>query len=96
MTNQRVSPRYETYKLAHIVLDSGKNLIRCYLRNLSASGVCVEIPQETYLPKMFSLLFEQEQMIKGPLHSALEKRMVVRMCETMWRNSSRLGARFSD
>jgi hypothetical protein len=82
--------------MAHIVLDGGNNLIRCTMRDLSDGGASLEIPTEKFVPRVFDLLFELEEMvqvIKGVWRP--EKKMVVRSCDTAWKDGSRLGAKFA-
>ena len=95
MSNQRNSPRYASYKPAHIVLNAGDKLIRCHLCDLSDTGVGLEVPSESYVPQIFDLLFEVEEL-KRVLAGIWrpQKKMVVRSCQTAWRRGARLGARF--
>jgi hypothetical protein len=95
MTDQRNHRRFDTYKPAHIVLESGAKLVRCVLRDLSSGGAAAEISGDVYVPRTFDLLFEAEEtkrVIEGVWRT--DKRMVVRPCAIAWRNGVRLGAKF--
>jgi hypothetical protein len=90
------APRYRTHKTAHIVLDGGANLIRCTLRDLSDGGASLEIAEEKFIPRMFDLLFELDEMVQGIAGVwQPRKKMVVRSCATAWKDGRRIGAKFA-
>ncbi|HLH10938.1 MAG TPA: PilZ domain-containing protein [Methylovirgula sp.] len=75
---RRKSPRARVQKAAQIIWLGGAP-IRCTVRNLSASGACLEVERE--IPRdTFDLVFDADQSR--------------RYCRVAWRQSSRIGVKF--
>jgi len=59
----------------------GKHALACVVRNISESGVCLEMSTTFGVPKIFDLVIGE----KPP-----------RTCKVMWLNDARIGAEFQD
>jgi hypothetical protein len=76
---KRRAPRRDVKRTARIHF-ARKNMT-CIVRNLSATGAAIEVPDFTGIPDHFGLTLEMES--------------VERRCQVMWRRKSRIGIRFS-
>jgi PilZ domain len=78
--NKRVAARLRSLKGAHLILPNRIGTFRCMVRNLSATGVCVELPSTLSVPNRVTL-----RMDDGSPD---------RLCEVVWRTETRLGLHF--
>ena len=78
--DRRSAPRHRTFKGGSISFARFAG-IECVVRNLSASGACLEMDCPGSLPEDFSLIIKPEN--------------VRRACHLVWRSDHRLGVRFS-
>jgi len=80
MEKQRASPRLRTFKGGTISRPPAPN-IDCTVRNLSATGACLEFKGEVGVPDTFSLVIKPEN--------------IRRDCRVAWRTQGRIGVRFT-
>jgi hypothetical protein len=78
---KRAVPRQRTYLGGRVVQDDGISFA-CVIRNVSATGVMIEVPQMMVLPDTWTLI---------DMKNALAHRVAV-----SWRHDTRLGVRFED
>ena len=80
LVHRRKSPRARTLKTAQIVWLGGSP-VKCVVRNLSASGACLEVRDGEIPPRStFELVFDADQ--------------TRRSCWVAWREPPRLGVKF--
>ena len=78
MEEVRKAPRRRVLKAGSISFEGGA--ISCTVRNLSATGTCLEVNSQQGIPDNFSLVLEME-------HRS-------RPCLVVWRKEKRIGAIF--
>ena len=77
---KRGSPRLRSLKGAQLVLPHNMSVFRCTVRNISETGVGVELPSTLAIPNRVTLKMDD---------GSPERR-----CEVAWRTQTRLGLRF--
>jgi hypothetical protein len=80
MEERRQFPRHRTLKSGKIVVQSGRSVVDCTVRNLSASGALLVIKNLTSVPEKFELVLETT----GEHHP----------CRVAWRGTDRVGVEF--
>jgi hypothetical protein len=75
---RRTAQRHRTLKAGKIVLHQGASVIDCTIRNLSAAGAAISVPNAATVPLEFELQFDDE----------------TRNCIVAWRRLDRLGVKF--
>lgn len=78
--NKRAAPRLRSLKGAHLVLPNGVSTFQCVVKNMSATGVLVELPSTLAVPNRVTL-----KMDDGSAE---------RLCDVAWRTETRLGLHF--
>lgn len=73
------TPRQRTFKGGSISFNHAA-AIDCLIRNMSATGACLEISSPIGIPDEFTLIIKPEYL--------------KRSCQVAWRTSTRIGARF--
>jgi hypothetical protein len=81
MEEKRRFPRHRTLKSGKIVVQSGKSVVDCTVRNLSANGALLVVRNLTGIPEKFDLVLETT----GEHHP----------CRVAWRGDDRLGVEFA-
>jgi hypothetical protein len=79
MDEHRTSRRHRTLKAGTISFDRGAG-IDCLVRNVSATGACLEIESPVGIPNDFTLVIKSDD--------------VTRPCHVAWRAARRIGVRF--
>jgi hypothetical protein len=79
MTVQRQSPRQRTLKGGSIIFGLVPG-IDCVIRNMSATGACLEIKNPIGIPDDFTLLVRPE--------------IIKRKCQVAWRDANKIGVHF--
>lgn len=77
--NRRRALRSRTYKSGTISLGDGS--VDCLVRNLSATGACLEIKGPAAVPDDFKLVIKPENLF--------------RTCKVVWRERHQVGVLFS-
>jgi hypothetical protein len=77
-TERRAAPRHRTFKAGKIVLHQGASVIDCTVRNISAAGAALSLPNAAAVPVEFELHFDNE----------------TRQCIVVWRRLHRMGVKF--
>jgi len=80
MEERRRVPRYRTLKSGKIVVQSGRWVVDCTVRNLSTQGALLLVRSLAAIPEKFDLVLETT----GEHHS----------CRIAWRGEDRLGVEF--
>jgi len=80
MEERRQFPRHRTLKSGRIVVQSGRSVLDCTVRNLSASGALLVVKNLTSIPEKFELVLETS----GEHYR----------CRVAWRRDDRLGVEF--
>jgi hypothetical protein len=78
MDEKRHSPRARTLKTGRIAITEKAPKIECTVRNISATGACLQVSTTYGLPSGFELILE------GAKH----------VCRVVWRTDTRLGVTF--
>jgi hypothetical protein len=78
--NKRTAARLRSLKGARLVLPNRIGTFQCTVRNLSATGACVELPSTLSVPNRVTL-----RMDDGSPD---------RLCDVAWRTEQRLGLHF--
>ena len=81
MEERRRFPRYRTLKSGKIVVQSGRWVVDCTVRNLSALGALLAVKSLAAIPEQFDLVLETT----GEHHA----------CRVVWRGEQRLGVEFA-
>jgi PilZ domain len=81
MQERRSGPRKRVFKGAKIILNDGRSVIDCVLRNLSETGVRITVDNAAAIPPVFDLLIEGESQ---PRH-----------CRRSWLSDRSLGVLFT-
>ncbi len=77
-TERRSAQRHRTLKAGKIVLNQGASVLDCTVRNLSATGAAVSLPNTATVPAEFELQFDGE----------------TRSCTVAWRRLDKIGVKF--
>ncbi|MFC5067747.1 PilZ domain-containing protein [Flaviflagellibacter deserti] len=77
---KRGSPRMRTLKGGRVVLPNNLSTFECKVRNLSATGACIEMPSTLGVPNHFTLKYDDGSPSK--------------VCNVIWRTDKRMGLRF--
>ncbi len=77
---KRSSQRMRTLKGARVVLGNNLSTFECKVRNLSATGACIEMPSTLGVPNHFTLKYDDGSPSK--------------VCNVIWRTEKRMGLRF--
>lgn len=81
MEERRRHPRKRVLKTGRIALSDKAPKLECTIRNLSATGACIELASGTFgIPSAFTLI-----LADGP-----------QRCRVMWRTERRMGVTFVD
>jgi hypothetical protein len=75
---RRKHPRSEINETAYI--SSGGASTRCRVRNISAEGAAIDVPNVAYVPDRFQLMTETDR--------------VVRNCRLVWMKKNKIGVAF--
>ena len=78
MNEQRINPRRRILKTGQIAFSDKAPKLECAVRNLSATGACLQVSTTHGMPAGFELIVE------GARHA----------CKIVWRTDTRLGVRF--
>ena len=79
MEQQGRAPRQRTFKGGSIAFDRAAS-IDCLVRNLSATGACLEVETPVGIPDEFTLIIKPEYLRRS--------------CRVAWRAVKRIGVRF--
>jgi hypothetical protein len=79
MNENRQNQRQRTFKGGTISFDLGAG-IDCVVKNLSATGGCLEVESPVGIPDEFTLVIKPEYL--------------KRSCKVVWRKARRIGVRF--
>ena len=79
MSENRKTVRLRTLKAGVIAFDRGS--ISCVVRNVSASGACLEVTSLLGVPDTFTLLMESDQ--------------IRQQCHVTWMKDKRIGIQFA-
>jgi hypothetical protein len=77
-SERRTAQRHRTLKTGKIILHQGTSVIDCTVRNVSATGAAISVPNAATLPAEFGLQFDGE----------------TRPCTVAWRRLDRMGVKF--
>ena len=77
MEERRSSPRKRILKSGKIFL--GKHVVPCAVRNLSATGACLQVQTTEGLPSEFNVSLADQ---------------AARPCKVVWRDETRIGIAF--
>ena len=80
MDERRRVSRHRTLKSGKIVLQSGRSVVDCTIRNLSSHGALLLVKSLAGIPEKFDLVLETS----GEHHA----------CRIAWRGADRLGVEF--
>lgn len=80
MPDRKGQPRRRTLKAGKIVFDHRSCVINCMVRNVSATGACLEFPSTVGVPDRFDLVIAPEP------HA--------RPCRIAWKDKTRVGVTF--
>lgn len=80
MDERRTSPRMRVLKSGKIIVAEKAPAILCTVRNVSASGACLQMDNHFGIPDAFAIV------IDGVQHP----------CRVAWRSSVRMGVAFND
>jgi len=78
---RRRQARLRTLKAARILFNHHQSAIDCTVRNLSASGACLNVASTLGIPERFDVMFDAD-------HS-------VRPCRMVWHKEKQLGVEFA-
>jgi hypothetical protein len=79
MQEHRASPRHRTFK-AGTILFNRASTISCMVRNLSATGACLEVASPLGISDDFTLVIDRDHL--------------QRICHVAWRSPNRIGVEF--
>jgi hypothetical protein len=79
MGEHRSDPRRRTLKAGTITFNRGAG-IDCLVRNLSATGACLELESPVGVPNAFTLVVSTDNL--------------QRPCHVAWRSARRIGVKF--
>jgi PilZ domain len=77
-SERRSAQRHRTFKAGKIILHDGASVIDCTVRNISASGAALSLPNAATVPEEFDLQCDAER----------------RHCIVTWRRLDRMGVKF--
>ena len=80
MVEHRSSQRQKTFKGGSISFGAAPN-IDCLVRNLSATGACIEVNSSVGIPDAFNLFIKPER--------------IRRVCKVVWREGGKIGVEFA-
>ena len=80
MDERRRFPRHRTLKSGKIVVQSGRSVVDCTVRNLSGNGALLMVRSLAGIPEKFELVLETSRE-----HH---------LCRVAWRGEDRLGVEF--
>ena len=80
MVEQRHSPRSRVLKAGQIRF--GESAVDCLIRNISATGACLELRSPLWFPDSFVLAMTSDGS--------------ARACTIVWRKDGRIGVAFAD
>jgi hypothetical protein len=78
MDERRASPRARRLKAGKIVLNDGRSVFECSVRNISETGACLLVGNGFLLPGDFRLTLDGD----------------TRRCDVVWRRPDRMGVCF--
>lgn len=78
--NKRVAPRMRTLKGARLVLPNNVSTFQCMVRNISDTGLAVELPSTLAIPNRVTLRMDDGRPD--------------RLCDVVWRTETRLGLHY--
>jgi hypothetical protein len=78
MEDRRKHQRAEIDEPAYISVDGSST--SCRVRNISADGAAIDVPNPSYVPDRFQLMTEKDR--------------VIRNCRTIWIRGKRIGVAF--
>jgi len=82
MDERRRGQRYRSLRSGKIVFNFKRSVIDCLIRNVSETGVCLQVNGTAGIPNTFDLLIDGEEGAKP--------------CRIVWRTDSRIGIEFRD
>ena len=82
MDERRTDPRRRIFKQAKIAFNHRQSVIDCLVRNLSATGACLEVASQAGVPPTFELQIEGET--------------AHRRCSLAWQSDNKIGVEFRD
>jgi hypothetical protein len=80
MPERKGQPRRRTLKAGKIVFDRRTCVMDCMVRNVSATGACLELPSTVGVPDRFDLVIAPEPR--------------ARPCRVAWKDNTRVGVTF--
>ena len=80
MDERRRVPRHRTLKSGKIVVQAGRSVVDCTIRNLSSNGALLLVKSLAGIPEKFDLVLATS----GEHH----------LCRVAWRGEDRLGVEF--
>jgi hypothetical protein len=80
--DRRAERRMRTLKAAKIVLNGGRSVFDCTIRNISPNGALIEVPSMLGIPAQFEIVLDQ-----GATR---------RSCKIRWRTERMMGVHFGD
>ena len=78
MDERRASPRARRLKAGKIVLNDGRSVFECSVRNVSTTGACLLVGNGFLIPGDFKLTLNGD----------------TRRCDVVWRRPDRMGVSF--
>jgi hypothetical protein len=81
MEERRRFPRHRTLKSGKIVVQSGRSVVDCTVRNLSAQGALLLVTSLAGIPETFELVLETSGEHQ--------------LCRIAWRGEDRIGVEFA-
>ena len=79
MDERRSDKRHRVLKSGTIAVDR-TGAIDCLLRNVSATGACLEVESPVWIPDTFMLVIDKDGL--------------KRACRVAWRSAKRIGVKF--
>jgi len=77
-TERRAARRSRQLKNGTIVLSGSNSVLSCTVRNMSADGLCLIVPNALLVPAAFEVLVDGQR----------------RRCTVMWRQPNRIGVKY--
>jgi hypothetical protein len=81
MEERRRVPRNRTLKSGKIIVGADTSLIDCTVRNLSAHGALLLVPNLIGIPETFELMLDADRSRRG--------------CRVIWHGANRIGVEFA-
>ena len=78
---RRRQPRARMLKSARILFNEHRSVIDCTVRNLSATGACLNVTSTIGIPNRFDVMFDADKSIRS--------------CRLIWHKETRIGVEFA-